>query len=44
MVVYKSAFSDFEVGYAAAVALNMSFYCGFVVLGFIVLRRRGWEI
>jgi raffinose/stachyose/melibiose transport system permease protein len=43
-MVYSSAFIGFEVGYAAAIALTMSIYCGLVVLGFIVLRRRGWEI
>jgi raffinose/stachyose/melibiose transport system permease protein len=43
-LVYKEAFSSFDVGYAAAIALTMSFYCGLVVLGFIVLRRRGWDI
>ena len=43
-MVYSAAFSSFEVGYAAAIALTMSFYCGLVVLGFVILRRRGWEI
>jgi raffinose/stachyose/melibiose transport system permease protein len=43
-MVYTAAFSGFEVGYAAAIALTMSFYCALVVLGFVILRRRGWEI
>ncbi|HEX5915670.1 MAG TPA: sugar ABC transporter permease [Rubrobacter sp.] len=43
-LMYKEAFARFEAGYAAALALGMSFMSGLIVLGFIVLRRRGWEI
>lgn len=42
--VFNAAFARFEVGYAAAIGLSMSFICGLVVMGFIFLRRRGWEI
>lgn len=42
--VYKNAFYRFEVGYAAAIGVTMSFICALVVLGFVILRRRGWEI
>jgi raffinose/stachyose/melibiose transport system permease protein len=42
--VYNAAFARFEVGYAAAIGVSMSFICGCVILGFVLLRRRGWEI
>jgi raffinose/stachyose/melibiose transport system permease protein len=42
--VFNSAFFRFEVGYAAAIGLTMSFIAAIVVTGFVVLRRRGWEI
>lgn len=41
---WRVAFSHFEAGYAAAIGLSMSFICAMVILGFIILRRRGWEI
>jgi raffinose/stachyose/melibiose transport system permease protein len=43
-MVFDLAFHSFEVGYAAAIGVSMSFICGLVVVGFIMLRRRGWEI
>lgn len=43
-VLYRSAFFRFEVGYAAAIGLSMSFICVLVIAGFVTLRRRGWEI
>jgi raffinose/stachyose/melibiose transport system permease protein len=43
-ILYKNAFARFDAGYAAAMGITMSFLSGFVVLGFFVLRRRGWEI
>ena len=43
-VLFRSAFFRFEVGYAAAIGVSMSFICGLVVLGFVILRRMGWEI
>lgn len=42
--VYNAAFARFEVGYAAAIGLSISLICGTVVMGFVYLRRRGWEI
>lgn len=42
--VYSAAFARFEVGYAAAIGLSISVICGSVVLGFVYLRRRGWEV
>ncbi len=43
-LMYKEAFGRFEAGYAAALGLGMSFISGIIVLVFIYLRRRGWEI
>ena len=43
-LMYKEAFERFEAGYAAAMGLGLSFVSGLIVLGFIFLRRRGWEI
>jgi raffinose/stachyose/melibiose transport system permease protein len=43
-LVYNNAFSNFQVGYAAAIALSMSFVAGLVALGYVVLQRRGWEV
>jgi len=42
--LFKSAFFRFEVGYAAAIGVSMSFICTLVVAGFVILRKRGWEI
>jgi raffinose/stachyose/melibiose transport system permease protein len=43
-LMYKEAFARFEAGYAAALGLGMSFVSGLIVLIFLVLRRRGWEV
>jgi raffinose/stachyose/melibiose transport system permease protein len=43
-LMYKEAFARFEAGYAAALGLGMSFVSGLVVVIFVYLRRRGWEI
>lgn len=43
-LVYKNAFRHFEVGYAAAQGITMSGFAALIVLIFIVLRRRGWEV
>ncbi len=42
--VFNAAFFRFEVGYAAAIGLTMSFISGIVVTGYLLLRRRGWEV
>lgn len=42
--VFNAAFGRFEAGYAAAVGLSMSLFCGLVSAIFVVLRRRGWEM
>ena len=43
-LMYKEAFARFEAGYAAALGLGMSFLSGLIVLVFLYLRRRGWEV
>ncbi|MCR4406351.1 MAG: sugar ABC transporter permease [Anaerolineae bacterium] len=42
--VFNAAFGRFEAGYAAAVGLSMSLFCGLGIAIFVTLRRRGWEI
>jgi raffinose/stachyose/melibiose transport system permease protein len=43
-LMWKEAFERFEAGYASAMGLGLSFVSGVIVLIFIFLRRRGWEI
>ena len=43
-LMYKEAFARFEAGYAAAMGLGLSFMSGLVILVFLYLRRREWEI
>jgi raffinose/stachyose/melibiose transport system permease protein len=43
-LMYKEAFARFEAGYAAAMGLGLSFLSGLVIVVFLYLRRRGWEI
>ena len=43
-LMWKQAFERFEAGYAAAMGLGLSFVSGIIVLIFVVLRRRGWEV
>jgi raffinose/stachyose/melibiose transport system permease protein len=43
-LMWKQAFERFEAGYASAMGLGLSFISGVVVLIFIFLRRRGWEV
>jgi raffinose/stachyose/melibiose transport system permease protein len=43
-LVYKNAFNRFEAGYGAAQGVTISMFAGFIILMFIYLRRRGWEI
>ena len=44
LAAFQVAFARFEAGYAAALGLGMSFMSGLIVLSFLYLRRRGWEI
>jgi len=43
-LMWKQAFERFEAGYAAAMGLGLSFVSGIIVLIFVILRRRGWEV
>jgi len=42
--LYQMAFARFEVGYAAAIGVTISIICTLIVISYIILRRRGWEI
>ncbi len=44
IVIFKNAFQKFNAGYAAAQGLMISFFAGGIILMFLFLRRRGWEI
>ena len=43
-VVYTNAFFRFDVGYAAAVGVSMGFFAGLVTVGYVILKRREWQI
>ena len=43
-LVVKNAIQRFQPGYASAIGLTMSFLAGIMIAGFLVLRRKGWEI
>jgi raffinose/stachyose/melibiose transport system permease protein len=42
--VYKTAFAEFNAGYAATMGVSMAMFAGVVIMLFVVLRRRGWDI
>ena len=42
--LYKNAFQTFEAGYAAAQGVVISIFAGFIIMIFVTLRRRGWDI
>ncbi len=44
VVIFVNAFRKFDAGYAAAQGLTISVFACMIVLLFIFLRRRGWEI
>jgi raffinose/stachyose/melibiose transport system permease protein len=44
VVIFKNAFRMFDAGYAAAQGITISMFAGLIVLLFLFLRRRGWEI
>jgi raffinose/stachyose/melibiose transport system permease protein len=43
-LMWKEAFERFEAGYASAMGLALSFISGVIVLIFVILRKRGWEV
>ena len=42
--LYKNAFYRFEAGYGAAQGVVISIFAGVIILIFVSLRRRGWDI
>ena len=42
--LYKNAFQNYEAGYAAAQGVIISIFAGFIIMVFVTLRRRGWDI
>lgn len=44
VLVFKHGFMQFEAGYASAVGLTMSFFAGVIIVIYLILQRRGWEI
>lgn len=43
-LVYKTAFTEFDAGYAAAQGVSMAIFASFLLGLFILMRKRGWEI
>ena len=43
-LLYKNAFFRFEAGYGAAMGVVISIFAGFIIMVFVTLRRRGWDI
>lgn len=43
-LLYERAFRLFEAGYAAAMGLTMTFVSALIMLLYLQLRRRGWEV
>ena len=42
--LYKNAFYHFQAGYGAAQGVVISIFAGFIIMIFVTLRRRGWDI
>jgi raffinose/stachyose/melibiose transport system permease protein len=43
-LVYRTAFGNFEAGYATLQGLGMAFFASASLIFFAILRKRGWEI
>jgi raffinose/stachyose/melibiose transport system permease protein len=43
-LVYRTAFGNFEAGYATLQGLGMAFFASASLIAFGILRKRGWEI
>ena len=43
-LVYRTAFGDFEAGYATLQGLGMAFFASASLISFGILRKKGWEI
>jgi len=44
VVIFKNAFRRFDAGYAAAQGMTISFFASIIVLIYLYLRKRGWDI
>jgi raffinose/stachyose/melibiose transport system permease protein len=44
VLVFVNAFMNYDAGYAAAIGLSMSFFAAIIIIIYLWLRRRGWEI
>ena len=42
--LYKNAFFRFQAGYGAAQGVVISIFAGFIILIFVTVKRRGWDI
>ncbi len=42
--LYKNAFLRYSAGYGAAQGVVISIFAGFIIMIFVTLRRRGWDI
>lgn len=42
--LYKNAFLRYEAGYGAAQGVVISVFAGFIIMIFVTLKRRGWDI
>lgn len=42
--LYKNAFLRYEAGYGAAQGVVISIFAGFIIMIFVTLKRRGWDI
>lgn len=44
IIVFKDGLMKFQAGYASAVGISMTFFAGLIIMIFVILRRKGWEI
>jgi ABC-type sugar transport system permease subunit len=42
--MYVYAFDRFQAGYAAAIGVTLTIWAAVVTVGFVTLRRLGWEV
>jgi raffinose/stachyose/melibiose transport system permease protein len=42
-LMYRKAFNEYDAGYAASLGISMTLLTALVLVGYQVLRRRGWE-
>lgn len=42
-LMYRKAFNEYDAGYAASLGISMTMLTALVLVGYQVLRRRGWE-